>query len=104
MDNNRTIIKETIDDGVKITEYSDGSTEFTAIKEPISTEPDMRNCLQKAADWYKNLKVKPFIRIKNLNEPEKKRWWDPSSTEYVDKCDVGFKEKPIVVVGFKMEF
>lgn len=101
---NKTIIKETIDDGVKITEYSDGSTVFEDIKEPISTEPDMRNCLQKAVDWYKDLKIKPFIQIRDLNKPEKKRWWDPECNEYVDHCDSCGTEKPMVVIGLKMDF
>ena len=100
----KTITKITIDDGVKITEYSDGSTIFEAIKEPISTEPDMRNFLQKALDWYKDLKIKPFIQIRDLNKPEKKRWWDPSCNEYVDHCDIGSSEKPVVVIGLKMDF
>jgi len=100
----KTIIKETIDDGVKITEYSDGTTIFEAIKEPISTEPDMRNILQKAVDWYKGLKVKPYIKIKDLNEPEKKRWWDDSCQEFVDHCEPNGKEKPMVIVGLKIDF
>lgn len=100
----KTITKITIDNGVKITEYSDGSTIFEAIKEPISTEPDMRNFLQKTLDWYKDLKIKPFIQIRDLNKPEKRRWWDPSSNEYVDYGDGCVKEKPIVVIGLKMDF
>ena len=100
----KKIIKEIIDDGIKITKYSDGSTEFTAIKEPISKEPDMRNPIKKAKDWYDNLKIKPFIQIRDLNKPEKKRWWDPSCNEFVDHCDSGSGENPVVVVGFKMDF
>ena len=102
MSEERTIVKEIIEDGVKITEYSDGTTEFTAIKQPVKSKSDDRNFIQKTIDWYKNCKIKPVIKVVDMNKPEKKRWWDERDAEPVD--DNCYKEKPSVFVGIKMEF
>jgi len=98
----KKIIKETIKDGVKITEHSDGTTIFTLVKEPVKKEKKEKNVLKKAIDWYKDLKIKPFVKVVDLNKPEKEKWWDETSSNVTDnQC---YKEKPSVVVGISMDF
>lgn len=66
------IIKEYTEHGIKITEYSDGSTIFKAIDmKPRNgiDKVDNRSWWQKFKDWWNTTSVKPYVRIKDLSDP-----------------------------------
>ena len=65
-----TVIKESIVNGVKITEYSDGKTVFTQIEnsEPIELEESL-SWWDKLCNWLRKHEVKPYIKQKDLSDP-----------------------------------
>ena len=94
----KTIVKETIDDGVKIIEYSDGSTTFKAIDIPKTiSEPDNRGFWQKLKDWWNNAPIRPYAGIRDLSDPFGELKKDPSVHD-------GSGSKSAVEVGIQFRF
>lgn len=85
----RKIVKETISDGVKITEYSDGFTEFKPLPE--------KTWWQKVKDWFVKHEAAPYIKIRDLADP----FGDRNQN---DDIDVGCDGKKNVEIGVKIKF
>ena len=65
-----TVIKESIVNGVKITEYSDGKTVFTQIEKPESIKLEKSlSWWDKLCKWLRKHEVKPYIKQKDLSDP-----------------------------------
>lgn len=94
----KKIIKETIDDGVRIIEYSDGSTIFKPLDMTPKNQPDNRSWWEKIKDWFCDHDVKPYIRIRDLADPTGERRNDP------DDIDVGSDGKSAAEIGIKISF
>lgn len=92
-------MKETIVDGVKITEYDNGTTHFEPVKEDKPqerSEPD--GFFAKIWNWFKNSDSKPYIKVRDLADPFEDRKNDP------DDIDAGSDGKQCVEIGWKWTF
>ena len=96
--NSKKIIKETIDNGVRITEYSDGSTVFKPLDMTPKNQPDTRSWWEKIKDWFCDHDVKPYIKIRDLADPIGKR------REDFNDIDVGSDGKKAAEIGIKISF
>jgi hypothetical protein len=97
-DKDKKIIKETISDGVKITEYSDGSTTFKPIQEESKIKkPDTRSWRKKLYDWWTTSNVKPYVKIRDLSDPLDELKKDPARHD-------GGGSKEAIEVGIKISF
>lgn len=73
------VIKESIVDGVRIVEYSDGKTVFTPIEIPASTKQEKSlNWWDKLCNWFRKHEVKPYIKQRDLSDPFGDLKKDPS--------------------------
>lgn len=94
----KTIVKETIDDGVRIIEYSDGSTVFKPIDMgPPKIKVDERSWWQKVKDWWNDSPVTPYVGVRDLSDPFDELKDDPS-------CHDGSGSKHAVEVGIRIKF
>ena len=95
---NKKIVKETIDDGVRIIEYDDGSTVFKPIDMgPPKIKVDDRSWWQKVKDWWNDSPVTPYIGIRDLSDPAGKLKEDPSVHD-------GSGSKQAIEIGIKFKF
>ena len=73
MDNNKNIVSTEISNGVKITTFDDGSQQFECVEQ--------ESFWQKIKSWWKNVKIKPYAKIRDLSDPIGKRKEDPFDDE-----------------------
>ena len=96
--NSKKIIKETIDDGIKIIEYSDGTTVFKPLDMTLKNQPDNRSWWEKVKNWFCDHDVKPYIKLRDLADPIDKR------REDLNDIDVGSDGKNAAEIGIKISF
>lgn len=88
MDNNKNIISTEISNGVKITTFDDGSQQFECVEQ--------KSFWQKIKSWWKNVKIKPYAKIRDLADPIGKRKEEP--------FDDGSGSKKAAEIGISIEF
>lgn len=92
----KKIVSEKIIDGVKITDYDDGSSHF----EPIEIEKPKEEIgfFQKIINWFKKHEVKPYIKKRDLADPFGDRKNDP------DDIDGGCDGVKATEIGIEIKF
>lgn len=94
----RKIVREYVSEGVKITEYSDGSTSFIAVNESkTNKQPDERSWWQKVKDWWNDSPVTPYVGVRDLSDPFDKLKENPTVHD-------GSGSKLAVEVGINIKF
>lgn len=81
---------------VKITTFDDGRQVFEPL--PLSDLEKQKNksFWQKIKDWWKNVKIKPYAKIRDLSDPIGKRKEDP--------FDDGSGSKKAAEIGISIGF
>ena len=79
---------------VKITTDENGNQTFEPID--IDVKNTTKNFWQKIKDWWKNVKIKPYAKIRDLSDPIGKRKEDP--------FDDGSGSKKAAEIGVSIEF
>ena len=76
------VIKESIVDGVRIVEYSDGKTVFTPIEMSGTTKQEKPlSWWDKLCNWFRKHEVKPYIKQRDLSDPFGDLKKDPSKPD-----------------------
>lgn len=89
------VISKKVVDGVEIIEFTDGHTEFRPVKEDIKIETnDERNWFRKLVDWFKESKITPYIKIRDLEDP-----FDDNTKDIYDRKGMNSPE-----IGIRIKF
>ena len=86
--------------GVKIETDENGNQHFTLVDQPKTVvQLDSRSWWQKLCDWWNDAPVKPYVTVRDLADPTRKRRSADS-----DDIDAGSDGKNAVEVGLKISF
>lgn len=98
-ESDKKIIKEYVnDDGIKITEYDDGTTIFKPVSMPVKIKEDNdKSFWQKIKNWWKTSDVKPYAKIRDLSDP-----YDKLKNETFEHDGSGSKNA--IEIGVKVSF
>lgn len=98
MSNKNNKVKRTIIDDVEVIE-EDGVTRFIPLpKKDKKIEIDHRSTWNKICDWFKNGKVTPYVKIRDLADPTGDRARDSFDS------DVGSDGKQCGEIGIRIRF